>query len=271
MSLILFQLRGDSDRLRQVLVNLLGNAIKFTPEGGHILLEVNLVELLQDHVIVLFSIKDSGIGIRSEKQRKIFEAFTQADASTTRRYGGTGLGLSISSELVILMEGEFSLESTGGIGSRFFFTVKLDPVDEPESETEQLPDRNAQVPLTILLVEGNQLNQKIARKLLHEGVRSFFLASDIQESREILEKEEVDIVLFDVQLIEQNGTVCTEDIRMMPGAESTLLFAVDGVGGPGLRARYVNMGFDDYLSKPLTWTALHNALEQVKMGSLPRS
>lgn len=120
---------GDPDRLRQVLVNLLSNAIKFTPAGGEISLIISTAERVENELTLLFAVKDSGIGIPEKKQDKIFEAFTQADSSTTRNYGGTGLGLSISSQLVGLMGGKIWLESKEGVGSTFFFTSKLELIE----------------------------------------------------------------------------------------------------------------------------------------------
>ncbi len=160
-------LRGDAGRIRQVLLNLLGNAVKFTEEGGEVVLRVGLAEESYEKAVVRFEVKDTGIGMTQEQRLRLFQSFSQADASTTRRYGGTGLGLAISKQLVELMGGEIGVESEPGQGSTFFFEVPFEK--RPESVLRTAPSRRADLRnLRVLVVDDNETN----RQIVHEQVLS---------------------------------------------------------------------------------------------------
>jgi two-component system, sensor histidine kinase and response regulator len=158
-------LRGDPGRLTQVLTNLLSNAIKFTEEG-EVILRVRLIEESSDTAMVRFEVKDTGIGMTQEQRSRLFQSFSQADASTTRRFGGTGLGLAISKRLVELMGGEIGVESELGEGSTFWFTLRLEKL--PEGVQNALSRRVDLRNLRVLVVDDNETN----RKILHEQVIS---------------------------------------------------------------------------------------------------
>jgi two-component system sensor histidine kinase/response regulator len=160
-------LKGDPGRIRQVLVNLLGNAVKFTEEG-EVILRVGLTEESGDAAVVRFEVKDTGIGMSEEQRSRLFESFSQADASTTRRYGGTGLGLAISKQLVELMGGEIGVESGPSKGSTFFFTLPLKKQPEGAQQRAFTPQANLSG-LRVLVVDDNKTN----RKILHEQIISW--------------------------------------------------------------------------------------------------
>src|SRR5262249_24351616 len=156
---------GDPSRLRQVLINLVGNAIKFTNKG-HVIVRVRPESITQQQAVLLFSVSDTGIGIAADKQKLIFEAFSQADASTTRRYGGSGLGLTISNQLVQLMGGRISVESKPRKGSTFYFTLPFGIAQKAAKTlrhaSAKKPSKAGSGPLEILVIEDNVVNQKLA-------------------------------------------------------------------------------------------------------------
>ena len=219
------RLVGDPLRLRQVLTNLLGNAIKFT-EQGEVLLSARLstFPLGEAEVMIEFAVADTGIGIAAEQQAEIFSPFHQADASTTRSYGGTGLGLAISANLVGLMGGRIWVESRLGQGSTFRFTVKLarqavglTDVAPPAAGGPSPEGRPAaQRPLRILLAEDNPANQKVAVYLLRQYGHGATVASDGREALDRVRDQDFDLVLMDVQMPTMDGFQATEAIRKLP-------------------------------------------------------
>jgi two-component system sensor histidine kinase/response regulator len=217
---------GDSGRVRQVILNLTGNAIKFT-ESGEVAMEVRLdtdeESAAQDTCLMHFSVRDTGIGIPLEKQEVIFDAFAQADGSTSRRYGGTGLGLTISSRLVKAMGGRIWVESRPGHGSTFHFTARL---GLPESQAALLSVEDSSVlhpipllpeALTILLVEDTVVNQKIARHLLEKNGHAVIVAGDGEQALQALGRHAFDLVLMDVQMPVMDGLEATAVIRKQAG------------------------------------------------------
>jgi CheY-like chemotaxis protein len=225
---------GDPLRLRQVLLNLLGNAIKFT-EKGEIDLGVDLESRDEDTSVLHFTVKDTGIGIPRDKQQLIFEAFTQADTSTTRKYGGTGLGLSIVSRLANLMRGNVWVESEVGKGSTFHFTASFGLVhdrvgplllsDRDDEEDRKFP---LQAPsnaaglskmagrrhaLQVLLAEDNTINQRVIGRMLERKGHTVVFAANGHQAVDLLEKRSFDVVLMDVQMPEMDGFSATGEIR----------------------------------------------------------
>ena len=256
-------LLGDETRIGQVLINLVGNALKFSRECGEVRVKVEPIDSPTDRCILQFSVIDTGIGISPEKRETIFDAFTQADASTTREYGGTGLGLSISKQLVQLMGGRIWVTSEQGIGSIFNFTVDAGIgssellLEEREEAAAMLPTLNSAITSdhSILLVEDNVVNQRIASRLLEKHGFKVLVAADGQEALELLaeRRSNVGLVLMDCQLPRLSGYEATKLIREshLLGGETIPIIAMTANAMIGDRERCLSVGMNDYLSKPL--------------------
>ncbi len=241
------ELRGDPGRLRQIIINLVGNAVKFTSEG-EVVLSVSLEETLPEGVRLRFEVRDTGIGIPEDVQPTLFEAFTQADGSTTRRYGGTGLGLAISDRLVKLMSGEIGVISTVGEGSTFWFTVTLERqrVDvQPRLPTGGLRGR-------ILVADDNTVNQKVTLLQLQRLGCSADAVANGAEAVAALERGPYDLVLMDCQMPEVDGFEATRMIRRANASHRTIpIIAMTANALNGDRERCLAAGMDDYISKPV--------------------
>lgn len=247
-------LRGDPGRIRQILTNLIGNAIKFT-EKGEVSLSVSVLEEQGDHAIKLkFSVKDTGIGIPEEKKMALFEPFTQADASTTRKYGGTGLGLTISKHLVKMLQGEIGAESRGGLGTHFFFTAVFakQPINQKPvlSFSEDISNRR------ILVVDDNNTNRLILRKQLERWGCIYDEAADGKTalSKMVASVEEnrlFDVVLVDYKMPEMTGEEFAEKIKENQKIRHTNMVLMAPVGKRGDAARFERKGFAAYLTKPV--------------------
>jgi CheY-like chemotaxis protein/SHS2 domain-containing protein len=255
---------GDADRLRQVLVNLVGNALKFTEHGG-VTVTAAVVRSAENRVDLEFVVKDTGIGVPPEKRAAIFEAFTQADGSISRRYGGSGLGLAISARVVQAMHGRIWLEPGEECGSVFhlvvpFVTVKEAPApaDRVANETEpQGPAASS--PARILLAEDSLVNQRLATVLLARRGYRVLVASNGREALGILERDPVDLVLMDVQMPEVDGLEATRAIRLREEASGghVPIVAMTAHAMAGDRERCLAAGMDDYVSKPIESAALY--------------
>ncbi|MHB1353758.1 MAG: response regulator [Thiobacillus sp.] len=252
-------LLGDPTRIRQILLNLVDNAIKFT-DRDHVELSAGF-ETLGDAVACRFSVTDSGIGMSAETQAGLFQAFSQADSSTTRRYGGTGLGLAISSQLAALMGGDLAVESAPGRGSRFTLSVRLPATDLPLAELPA-PGR-VELQGHILVVEDHPVNQKVlAHQLRTMGLQHTLTASG-REALERLGSAGFDLVLMDWQMPEMDGLEATRRIRRLPGrAGRTPIIALTANASTGFREACLAAGANDYLSKPYTEAALAALLMQ---------
>jgi PAS domain S-box-containing protein len=264
---------GDPVRLRQVLVNLIDNAIKFTETGG---VEVVVAqEETSDPVTLLrFTVKDSGAGIPAEQQEGIFDAFTQADGSVTRRYGGTGLGLSISARLVAMMNGGIVMESEPGKGSAFHFTVPFGtPVPGAVPAPGLLPDvQPALEPLAVLVVEDNVVNRTLVARILQKRGHRVRTAATGEQALAILQHEEVDLVLMDLEMPEMGGIEATRRIRQREHGTGKRLpiIAVTAHVMRGDRERCLEVGMDGYVAKPIRGTALFGAIAAaMTSGSAP--
>ncbi|MDP1827768.1 MAG: ATP-binding protein [Archangium sp.] len=258
-------LRGDPGRLRQVLTNLAGNAVKFT-QRGEVAVRVSLVSTAGDRVRLRFSVRDTGIGIPVEKQALLFQKFTQADASTTRLYGGTGLGLAISRQLVEAMRGEVGLISNPPQGSEFWFTADLGLGGEPVTPPEPRVDGAAlqQFDARVLLAEDNLINQRVALGILGKlGLRADLVGNG-REALKALEARPYDLVLMDVQMPELDGLEATRAIRDPASLVRNHLvpvIAMTASAMDGDRARCLAAGMNDYLSKPIVARDLADALK----------
>jgi signal transduction histidine kinase/ligand-binding sensor domain-containing protein/CheY-like chemotaxis protein len=253
---------GDADRVRQILLNLVGNAMKFT-ERGEIVLSITS-ELAEPHGMQFrFSICDTGIGIPREKQAVIFEAFAQADGSARRRTGGTGLGLAISAKLVHLMGGRIWVESTPGTGSTFFFTVPFTLAEAPAMVTAppaHSPARAATDSLSILLAEDNAVNQRLAQRMIEKMGHSVVVVDNGRKAVDAALRQPFDLILMDLQMPEMDGFEATACIR---DAESeaeryTPIVAVTAHAMAGDREQCLRAGMDHYISKPINFQALQD-------------
>ncbi len=260
---------GDVTRLRQILVNLLGNALKFTAKG-----QVSVTTVLAPEPgdgarqRLKFTITDTGIGIPADRMDRLFKSFSQVDASTTRRFGGTGLGLAISQRLAELMGGTIRAESRGGEGSSFHFTVLVEP------QTQSLPEAGAPLPrpvhdatlgrrcpLRLLIAEDNPVNQRVANLLLQRlGYRATTVANGL-EALAALEMADYDVVLMDVEMPELDGCEATRRIRAVGTSSGRpWIIALTAGAMAGDRERALDSGMNDFLTKPVRTEALSAAL-----------
>jgi PAS domain S-box-containing protein len=240
------RLKGDVHRLNQVITNLIGNAIKFTPSGS-IRLEISQTGETNDTQRIQFAVHDTGIGIAPERQSVIFQAFTQEDNSTTRKFGGSGLGLSISKRIVEMMGGELSLKSEKNVGTTFLFEVKLKKVvGESPVKKEFKPDLQGS---RVLLVEDNKVNQFLAQSLLKSWNANVEISEDGLDAIEKLKSSAFDLVLMDLQMPIMDGFEATERIRKELSTELPII----GLSANALsdeRERSLEKGMNDYVSKP---------------------
>jgi len=257
---------GDTVRLGQVLVNLINNALKFTEKGS-----INVSAELHGQnkmAQVYISVKDSGIGIPKEKLDKIFESFSQADTSITRKYGGTGLGLAICKQLVELQNGTMAVESAFGVGSNFHFTIsyKIGTDDDlPESEVQVLDSRlHSLMDYSILLVEDNEINRMYASKLLEKWDCNLELAENGKVAIEQIEKSQFDLVLMDLQMPIMDGYEATKLIRSWENDKSKIpIVALTANAIKGDNEKCLEVGMNDYLSKPFTPDQLYTKIAKI--------
>ncbi|MBK8812106.1 MAG: response regulator [Acidobacteria bacterium] len=251
--------RGDSGRLRQILSNLISNALKFTHQGS-VTLTVRRADPQGDEVC--FEVIDTGIGIGSEQLSALFQPFTQGDISTTRRFGGTGLGLAISRELVEMMNGSIGVESVPGEGSRFWFNVRLTRTSEPGSNQSIHISESPTANFSVLLAEDHPISSEIIRKMLEQAGCSVTVAADGAAAVELAGKRAFDLILMDCQMPEIDGYAATELIRRSDGPNrSTKIIALSAHAEEIERENCLRAGMDDFLCKPLTPNALSMMFE----------
>jgi len=258
------RIHADPVRLQQVLINLVGNAIKFT-ESGWVRLNVNADAATAQGVPLLFAVHDSGIGVPAEKQELIFEAFSQADGSTTRRFGGTGLGLSICCRLVGMMGGKLQLRSTPGKGSSFFFEIVAAAAEAlPEEAAAPVSAPAAGQSYRILLAEDNPVNQKLAVRIIEKHGHAVVAVTNGREAVERAEREFFDLILMDVSMPEMDGLEATALIReRQKGQRRIPIIAMTAHALMGDREMCLRAGMDGYLSKPIQAEALLAAIGEV--------
>ena len=262
-------LEGDPGRLRQILINLLGNALKFTPANGIVRVLVALERSAHDVIVIRFSVIDSGIGIADDVRDRLFVPFSQVDTSTTRKYGGTGLGLSICKQLVELMDGQIGVQSAPGTGSTFWFSLPFSPgsVSERESDPQagQTGERRAAVRLRsekLLLAEDNAVNSML---VIGQLKRLGFAATVVVNGREAVaavQRETFDIVFMDCQMPEMDGLDATRAIRRLPSdlKRSVPIVAMTANAQAEDKEACLAAGMDDYISKPAGLADVRKAL-----------
>jgi len=254
-------LAGDEGRLRQVLLNLMGNAVKFT-EQGTVALRLLLAGMVEaDTLCLRVEVADTGIGIAEDKLAQVFDAFTQADNSITRRYGGSGLGLTISRRLVGMMHGTLGVESVAGCGSTFYFTAQLGVADAPQAAAA--PPLRPAAPICVLLAEDNALNRKLVEAALQEDGHRLVVAEDGQQAVGLFAGGQFDLVLMDMQMPVMDGLRATQMIRMLEAGTRTPIVAMTANTLPSDRERCFAAGMDDFLTKPISLPGLYALVSRV--------
>lgn len=264
------QLKGDAVRLRQILINLLGNAIKFTEEG-EVFLGVSVAEETTSGLILRFDVLDTGPGISHNDLSNIFVAFTQADNTMTRRHDGTGLGLPISKQLVEMMGGSLGVESTPGKGSQFWFTIRIargESMPPVETATDPTIQESAVIPrLRVLLVEDNPVNQEVGRLILESLDCLVDVVEDGGLAAEAVFRNSYDIIFMDCQMPKVDGYEATKMIRMREGQISEKkrripIVALTAHAMEGDRINCIEAGMDDYLAKPFNAAQIRDILQK---------
>jgi CheY-like chemotaxis protein len=275
---------GDAQRIRQCLVNLISNAIKFTHSGG-VRVNVSVAGRQNDRVLARFEVRDTGIGIGPETLPTLFQPFVQADSSTTRHFGGTGLGLSIVRRLVEMMGGEVGVKSELGTGSTFWFVLPLQVANRPAADVDLVStvlashstapasgaagrplwsDRQTQV----LLVEDNLVNQKVARASLERLGCEVTLAANGVDAVRCFSQTRFDLVLLDLQMQVMDGYVATSCLRQLEqGRARTPIVALTASAMTGQRERCLQAGMDDLITKPFAFQRLREILERFGLHS----
>jgi len=260
-------LLGDPLRLGQILLNLTGNAVKFTAQGA-ITLRIMKLEESPDDVLLRCEVQDSGIGISPEDQTRLFSSFEQGDGSMTRKYGGTGLGLVISRRLAELMGGDIGLVSTVGQGSTFWFIVRLGKANESAvpsaptfaEESAELQLKTHYAGTRILLAEDEPINQEVSRGLLEDVGLTVELAEDGARAVAMAQRSHYDLILMDMQMPQMNGVEATRVIRELPGYAKTPILAMTANAFDEDRKVCIEAGMDDHLGKPVVPQALYETL-----------
>ncbi len=255
---------GDPVRLKQVILNFLSNAIKFTNKGG---VALHIQSTLHDNELhCKFSVRDTGIGLKSEQIENLFSAFTQADNTVTRKYGGTGLGLAISKSIITMMNGEIWVESEYGNGSTFYceakFPLAIDSSHDNKHEIrlEGFFD-NESSSAHILLVEDNEINQLVAQEILQSMGYTLEIAQNGQEALDMLEENTYDVVLMDIQMPVMDGYTATEKIREQTKYKHLPIIAMSAHAMMGVKDICISHGMNDHISKPIDIETLRQTLQ----------
>ena len=274
---------GDSLRIQQVIINLLANSIKFTPTSGKVSLDISQETIDEKQISLLFTVSDTGIGIPDDKKKLIFDAFTQADSSTTREYGGTGLGLAISARLVALMHGEINVDSAPGAGSSFHVRLKLglsegtsraiDQMKEISSEVAKtnreakLPARTG--PLQVLLVEDNDINQMSISRVVEKQGHVVTISENGKEAIEVLDgrtnEQRFDVILMDLHMPLMGGIEATKCIRNRRDRfKNVPIIALTAHAIKGVEEECYQVGMNAYVTKPIDYGRLFKLLDKIR-------
>ncbi|RLA69189.1 MAG: hybrid sensor histidine kinase/response regulator [Epsilonproteobacteria bacterium] len=281
---------GDPTRLSQVLINLVSNALKFTESGGNIVVGTEYIREEKGSVTFTISVKDSGIGLTQNQQKKIFEPYSQAEASTSRKSGGTGLGLTISSKIISSMGGKIQVKSEEGEGATFFFTLtfklqkeenrnkslrqikksKVTKVkDKVENKNADAVEKKSSDSLSVLVAEDNMINQKLIKVVLENMGLKVTLASDGEQAYKAYEANKYDMVFMDIQMPVMGGVESTHKIlayEKEQGLAHVPIIALTANALPGDKEKYIAEGMDDYATKPLDVKVLEKLIK--KYGTL---
>ena len=249
-------IRSDEHRIKQVLANLIGNAIKFTKEGGEVIVSIKVLQEDEKKVKIRFSVKDSGIGIPKDKQKEIFKAFTQADGRITREFGGTGLGLTISSKIVEKLGGKIELISEVGKGSEFYFVLVFEKCNQVKTTHKE---KNKKYNAKVLIAEDDKFNQELIKAILKEWGIYYDIASDGEEAVRKVKDNNYDLIFLDINMPKMSGIEALKEIKKITSIPVVALTAnafKDDV------KRYFKAGFDDYLSKPIKLEELRKIFDK---------
>jgi signal transduction histidine kinase/CheY-like chemotaxis protein/HPt (histidine-containing phosphotransfer) domain-containing protein len=260
-------LLGDPTRLQQVLLNLINNAIKFTAQGG-VLLQLAPAQQQDKEVEIEFRVQDEGIGLSQEQIKHLFQPFSQAESSTSRKYGGTGLGLAISKQLVEMMGGEIGVESEEGGGTTFYFSLLMQRCDdgvtvEPLSTPQEITHSTSGLQgVRVLLVEDNAINQQVASELLESVGVVVTVADNGRKAVEAVEQQSFDLVLMDIQMPEMDGYEATRTIRQYYTEEALPILAMSANVMQSDRDQAREAGMNDHIGKPIVVQLLYEKLAQ---------
>lgn len=270
-------LSGDVARLKQILINFGSNAIKFT-EKGRITFSVITLETDANTALLRFEVEDTGIGISPDAIRRIFSPFEQVDSSTTRRFEGAGLGLAICKQLAELMGGETGVESTLGLGSKFWFTARLEKAEELPPEDEPFlpivalePSRLMFKGSTVLLVEDNATNQSITEELLVNAGIDVDIAQNGQVALDLATARTYDLILMDSQMPVMDGITATRHLREMPACRETPIIALTANAYEQNRRNCLEAGMNDFIAKPVKMSVLLASVSQWLMRAAPNA
>ncbi|MGM0946661.1 MAG: ATP-binding protein [Bacteroidota bacterium] len=262
-------LSADKVKLNQIFLNLLGNAIKFTPEGGRVAVTLGLEPISDKLYYLKCKVSDSGIGISKEHLEHLTDPFYQIDSSSTRTYQGTGLGLAIAKKLIELMGGELHVESEIGKGSQFEFEIIVKKVSEEEQETElkgpvswrEVREKGIDIPFKILVTEDNDLNLQLLELMLEQLGFEYKIAKNGLEAIEKVKEEHFDLVLMDVQMPLMNGLEASREIRLLPGMEQLIIIGLSANVFDDDKILAIEAGMNDYLTKPIRLAVLAEKLD----------
>ena len=251
---------GDPNRIRQVLMNLLGNAIKFTQTG---FICISLV--LGSEGMLFFSVTDTGIGIRKEDRKRLFKEFSQVDSSISRKYGGTGLGLAICKKIVTVMQGKIGVKSELGKGSEFWFEIPAEAAEYVcEDETPENKIVLSLPKLKVLIADDNEVNREVLRGMLNDNYHDISMANNGHEALQACQEHLYDIVLMDMHMPDMNGIVAVDQIRSLSGSQGRV--PIIGVTASALSAdrdRCLDAGMDGYITKPIVQDVLIREIARV--------
>ncbi|OYT16407.1 MAG: hypothetical protein B7C24_07945 [Bacteroidetes bacterium 4572_77] len=244
--------KTDPTRIKQILINYINNALKFT-QKGFVSINVYPLKTDQDKTLVRFDVQDTGIGIKEENLSKLFKVFSQAESSTTRKFGGSGLGLAISKKLAHLLHGEAGVESEFGKGSVFWFTADFEQSHEEKKSKEHKIKDLSHLVLQILLVEDNMINQKVAQAIFGNEGFEIDIANNGKEGAEQYKLKDYDFVFMDIQMPVMDGYDATKEIRkheLLSQKKRTIIIAMTANALKGEKEKCKSIGMNDYLSKP---------------------